>query len=43
MMAKKKGKMPAAFKANQKTTAQMARMGKGGSKVKPKLANKKKS
>lgn len=32
----RKGKLPAALKKHQKTSAQMARMGKGGSKAKPK-------
>jgi len=35
-MAKGKKGLPAALKAHQKTPAQMARMGRGGSKVKSK-------
>lgn len=37
-----KGKLPANLKKFKKTSAQMARMGKGGSKVKPRKSIKKK-
>jgi hypothetical protein len=43
-MAKRGGskKLPPALRQHQKTPAQMARMGKGGSKAKPKKASKSK-
>jgi hypothetical protein len=40
-MAKGSKRLPPALRAHQKTPAQMARMGKGGSKAKPKKSKKK--